>query len=327
MTPPQTDPPPLSDFTFERRVALLTGVIVILFVLYLVDRNEAFASSNLAILMRIVLSVAVGIVGATIPGFLNIEYTAGGFVIRAAGALALSVMTYFGTPHVEELGLHAADAERSKNEARIISHLSNSRFCSDARDESSKLTKKWPDYPQGYNLLGASHYCLGNYDSAEKYFNQAHELDKNELKYQFNWGASLIKLRKIKEAKEVYNRLNQEYENNGKIDEPTVFNFALVSLLVDDHKTAKNQFTKILNDANYKLDAQFGIEICKLAAGDNVTNVAKKLNKIVSVDPYYKLVIVGETPPGSRGKMLEPFVWVVLKLDPAKKKQLASIGG
>ena len=93
------------DFVLERRVAVAIACLVVLVVLFLVVRNQPFADPNLVLILRIVLSLAIGILGATIPGFLQVEYSAGGFMIRAAGALALFVITFFGTPKVPALKL------------------------------------------------------------------------------------------------------------------------------------------------------------------------------------------------------------------------------
>ncbi|MGY4422134.1 hypothetical protein ACVWY2_004583 [Bradyrhizobium sp. JR6.1] len=50
--------------------------------------------------MRILLSVACGVLGGTIPGFLNVRYDVGGLAIRAAGGLAFAVLVYVFTPTV-----------------------------------------------------------------------------------------------------------------------------------------------------------------------------------------------------------------------------------
>jgi len=93
------------SFTFERRISVSTAVIIVSVVVYLVIRNQPFTDLNLIILLRIILAVSMGIIGATIPGFLTIEYSAKGVVIRAAGALALTIICYFGTPKVDVLNL------------------------------------------------------------------------------------------------------------------------------------------------------------------------------------------------------------------------------
>src|SRR5439155_23787790 len=48
----------------------------------------------------IVLSFAVALLGATIPGFLQIGFQGGGLAVRAGGALALFFLTFFYTPKV-----------------------------------------------------------------------------------------------------------------------------------------------------------------------------------------------------------------------------------
>ena len=95
----------------ERRVALFTAVAIVATVGYLVVRNEPFRDPNLVVLFRTVLSLATGLLGATIPGFLNIKYSFKGFAIRAGGALALFVLTFVYTPRVESLNLSAAELE------------------------------------------------------------------------------------------------------------------------------------------------------------------------------------------------------------------------
>jgi hypothetical protein len=97
----------------ERMIGLLTAVVVVGVVLYLVIRNQPIADDRLVELLRIILSVAMGVLGATIPGFLHIEYKLGGLAVRAAGALALVVLTYFYTPKVGPPGLRLKPADVS----------------------------------------------------------------------------------------------------------------------------------------------------------------------------------------------------------------------
>lgn len=82
----------------ERRVGLLTGVAIIFFVMYLVGRNEEFQSQSLYELIRIVVSLGLGIVAATVPGFMGVQGSVGGFTIRAGGGLAAFMLTYFFSP-------------------------------------------------------------------------------------------------------------------------------------------------------------------------------------------------------------------------------------
>lgn len=85
---------------WEKIVAVAMAVLIVGLVIYLVVRNQPFADPNLVRILRIVLSVAAGILGATIPGFLDVKWSGGGFMIRAGGALALFVITFFGSPSV-----------------------------------------------------------------------------------------------------------------------------------------------------------------------------------------------------------------------------------
>ena len=69
---------------------------------FLVIRNEPLAP-NLVVFVRIILSVMAGILGAVIPGFLAVGIQGPGFAIRAGGALALFVISYFFTPTVIQM--------------------------------------------------------------------------------------------------------------------------------------------------------------------------------------------------------------------------------
>lgn len=60
-------------YRLERILALSSGLTTIGIILYLAVRNEPFADENIVVLLRIVLSVAIGGIGATIPGFLRVE--------------------------------------------------------------------------------------------------------------------------------------------------------------------------------------------------------------------------------------------------------------
>jgi hypothetical protein len=84
---------------WERKVAVGTGALVILFVIYLVHRNTPIEPS-LVVMMRIVLSLAAATLGATLPGFLDLRWNAGGTAIRAGGALGLFALTYLWSPNV-----------------------------------------------------------------------------------------------------------------------------------------------------------------------------------------------------------------------------------
>jgi hypothetical protein len=84
----------------ERRFGLLAGAIILLFVMGLIWRNQPIQDDNLVILARAMLALGAGVVGATIPGFLRLDYKVGGLTLRAAGGMAMFVLVFFGSPKV-----------------------------------------------------------------------------------------------------------------------------------------------------------------------------------------------------------------------------------
>ncbi|MGY4315272.1 hypothetical protein [Bradyrhizobium sp. JR3.5] len=94
------DPRPPEDHRPERYVALGLTIFIVLFCAYIIARPEQDISPNSVVFMRILLSVACGVLGGTIPGFLNVRYDVGGLAIRAAGGLAFAVLVYVFTPTV-----------------------------------------------------------------------------------------------------------------------------------------------------------------------------------------------------------------------------------
>lgn len=187
------------EFKFERRAALFTAIFIIAVVVFLVVRNEPFADTNLVVLMRIILAAAMGAFGGTIPGFLKVNYNAGGFSIRAAGALALFVIAYFGTPHVE--ALHLADDLKLRNE--ITRHLANRNNCDTAFRESLQLIKLTPNDAVAQNLKGNAAYCLGRINDALAAFEESTRIDPKYRSAQYNRAAALIRLGRYDEAVEI----------------------------------------------------------------------------------------------------------------------------
>lgn len=99
---PALIPPPVF---WDRMVVLIMAFIVVMVTLALVWRNERFQDENLVVLTRILISVSMGVIGASVPGVFesNIEFR--GWQIRAAGATCFFVVTFFGTPKVVPLKL------------------------------------------------------------------------------------------------------------------------------------------------------------------------------------------------------------------------------
>jgi len=86
--------------SFERISAVIAAAACLGVLSFLLIRGEPFADPTLAAIARTFMSLAAAIFGASIPGFLRVGWSGGGLAIRAGGALALFVLTYFGTPHV-----------------------------------------------------------------------------------------------------------------------------------------------------------------------------------------------------------------------------------
>lgn len=86
------------NYTVERTAATLSALAIIGTALWLLIRNEPVADPRLFFTLRVFVSIAAAVLGATIPGFLQIRWSKGDIAIRAGGALALFVLTFTYTP-------------------------------------------------------------------------------------------------------------------------------------------------------------------------------------------------------------------------------------
>jgi heme A synthase len=86
------------DVQFDRIAATIAGLVIIGLAVFLLVRNEPVADPRLFFVLRLVVSFAAAILGAAIPGFLDLSWKGGGMVVRAGGALALFVLTFVYTP-------------------------------------------------------------------------------------------------------------------------------------------------------------------------------------------------------------------------------------
>jgi len=84
----------------EKVVASAVAILIVGLISFLVIRDKPFSDPNFPVFIRILLSLACAVLGAVIPGFLNVDLKAKGLLIRAGGALALFVITFFFTPNV-----------------------------------------------------------------------------------------------------------------------------------------------------------------------------------------------------------------------------------
>jgi hypothetical protein len=85
---------------WEKVLSFAVAIPTFLLVVWLVIRNEPFADPNLVVLLRIILSVTVGVLGATIPGFLKFNWSGTGLAVRAGGAVGLVILSYLCSPAV-----------------------------------------------------------------------------------------------------------------------------------------------------------------------------------------------------------------------------------
>lgn len=85
---------------FDRIVATCAALVVVCLGVYLLVRNEPIADPRLFLVMRVLLSFSTALLGATIPGFLEVGWSGTGLAIRAGGALALFVLTFLYTPNL-----------------------------------------------------------------------------------------------------------------------------------------------------------------------------------------------------------------------------------
>jgi len=87
-----------TSMQFDRIVATFAALAILGLVAFLLVRNEEIADPRLFFALRLILSFGTAVLGATIPGFLSVGWSAGGLTVRAGGALALFVLTYLYTP-------------------------------------------------------------------------------------------------------------------------------------------------------------------------------------------------------------------------------------
>jgi hypothetical protein len=81
----------------ERVIASLTVAWVMILTTYMIFQDHALSHASIYFL-KIVLSLSGGVMLATLPGFFDINYTLGGFSVRAAGGAAAFVFIYTQSP-------------------------------------------------------------------------------------------------------------------------------------------------------------------------------------------------------------------------------------
>lgn len=84
----------------EKYVALGLTIFIFLYCSVFILLPEPIKNPSAVQIVRIMLSVACGVLGGIIPGFLHVDFSKRGIRIRAVGGIALTVITFFFTPSV-----------------------------------------------------------------------------------------------------------------------------------------------------------------------------------------------------------------------------------
>lgn len=161
---------------WERVTATCCAVATLIVVFIVILRKEPFADPNQVILIRTILSVAIAIIGAVIPGFLKIDLSAKGVSIRAGGALALFVLTFFFTPKVLPIAeiksideIKEATKKTQSDISRLMLPLNPKRLDIHLALPPNSYTSKNPDFAEIAEHK-VSTRGLGQSISAQVYF-------------------------------------------------------------------------------------------------------------------------------------------------------------
>src|SRR5215208_3359012 len=87
-----------ASLQFDRIAATCAALVIVGLAVFLLIRNQEIADPRLFFVLRVVLSFSTAVLGATIPGFLEVGWSGAGLAVRAGGALALFVLTFLYTP-------------------------------------------------------------------------------------------------------------------------------------------------------------------------------------------------------------------------------------
>ena len=85
---------------WEKGSAFLLSFFIIGLVSFLVIRNKPFSDPTLIVLVRIIVSLAVSVFAAVIPGFLQVSWSGKGIAVRAGGAMGVFALTFLFSPKV-----------------------------------------------------------------------------------------------------------------------------------------------------------------------------------------------------------------------------------
>jgi hypothetical protein len=109
---PQTSSP---IYRTERVIASLVMAWVIILTTYMIFQDHALSHASMYFL-KIILSLSGAVMLATLPGFMDVNYTVGGFSVRAAGGAAAFVFIYTQSPNLPALKLDPAQARPAQRQ-------------------------------------------------------------------------------------------------------------------------------------------------------------------------------------------------------------------
>lgn len=177
---------PYTASRWEKVLAYFSAIFIIILSSYLVIRNEPFSDANLVVIVRVNLAIAIAILGATIPGFLHIDWKVRGVAIRAGGALGLFIFAYWYTPDVINVGAKYPES-LTAGFSELIVHSEN-------RFEDIRGREVWESKEQ--TKLYAAHFSLN-----EKCSDNRISIDK---KGDVVYGCSIVEGKNYPSAKRVF---------------------------------------------------------------------------------------------------------------------------
>ena len=281
-------------FKFERRIAVFVAVAVVALVMYLVIRSEPFVDPQKIVWVRILLALTVGIIGATIPGLLNVTYNFAGFGIRAAGAMGLFVITFFGTPQTTVFGLQD-NTEYNDLIVQVSRHLTDPNNCRTALQGANKLIVMRPNKAVPRNLKGSAYYCLGEIANALRAFDQSLAKDHEYRPARFNKAAALIRLGDYENAKNILTKFVDL--DTGHLS--ARYNLAVAQANLGEFKNSFNNFNFVYKaEVKKNFDSAFGLGVLHLLYSKklSVREAARLLKFSVSIKPGILCLLYGSLP-------------------------------
>jgi hypothetical protein len=112
----------------ERVIASLTVAWVIILTTYMIFQDHALSHTSIYFL-KIILSLSGAVMLATLPGFFDVNYSLGGFSVRAAGGAAAFVFIYTQAPNIPSLKAEPAP-HRALSQEKTVSSTGSDNLAS-----------------------------------------------------------------------------------------------------------------------------------------------------------------------------------------------------